>query len=711
MVTPNPNNKYLEQLETATAPGDGSWILVSDGGESDPNDKPKKYPFDKVGTNEGIEYVLVNDVADLTRDLVAQAKETTPKLFHLLNDMTYSGTNYKWGDTLLVGPKSSDVENGPNIPLYSFEYVSHHVETATDFQGYCNGHVGNDGFLFLRSDGAFDITLLRGEIFTTVAGETYWVYPRSYTPHRFINFTELAHSAGYRKTYGVIAINPKNIATHEDVNRTYAVKVTEFDVDYWNALGTDQWEFWFEDEAIQSSRGNWTPVKEFDFNAVVDTTEETQIGLSNTAKFVKTRLVLRNDGNYVGELVRFITVGDNSAASGGPEGYPEIPANEAEATLWNLRVPATTGKATFQKVQAQPASLNQAQQIGLLSINPDPELIDYPEGGLESALTRTISLRIPNPQLLTGDIWYEGEIDGVPIVDRTKWTERTLEIQYVISSTTAQTIGQNPQLRLNINFYDAASAGTFVTSRRYDIPLIKHPKQYGGGFGIMTAGQYAPVGGISLAGYSSSLTPAAGSPGSITGHVIETIGGLYTVLLNTTVSGTYVGLEATKTYFVKPSNGSGRTPLAVIINGGVFAVGDAIRNRWYEVIGFNSIAVKQTYNIQVVFTDGRSLIEHHIPRPLHQSVSATSANTSVNADNGLTCDMPISFNTTLTITGGEDGLYLTIRPTQDTTGSRTITYSGAALDISTAGKSRDFLLFQREGAAWVLLGIRKGGDL
>ena len=491
---------------------------------------------------DALEYIQIANVTQLASDRAAQASESSPKIFHLLTEMTYDSTDFKWGDTLLFGPNTTDYERGPNIPLYDFNYVTRHADTASEFNGYVNGHVGNDHYLFIRARGTFNATLLRNETYAVVAGETYWVYPRDYNPHRFISFTELANAAGYRKAIGRLAINPRNIVTYNDLDGKYEVSVLGEDADYLVYRNVDQWEFWIKSQAVESSTGTWTPASDFSFTATIDTSEETQIGLTALDKIVPIRIVYRSGGQYVAQSDGFLFIGDGG----------------------------TTTTTT------QPAKLTQEQEIGLLNFRVTPEFISYPPGGLDTALTRTIELRCANPELLTGDIWYQGSVDGQAVVTRAKWSASTSVIRFAISAQLAALVGQNPQLELDLSFYNVATgsgAGTLVETLRYSVPL------------------------------------------------------------------------------------------------------------------------------QI------------IPRPLHQTVSATSANTSVNADNGLTCDMPISFNTTLTITGGEDGLYLTIRPTQDTTGSRTITYGGSALDISTAGKSRDFLLFQREGSAWVLLGIRKGGDL
>lgn len=225
-----------------------------------------------------------------------------------------------------------------------------------------------------------------------------------------------------------------------------------------------------------------------------------------------------------------------------------------------------TGKLSWQRVTA---TLTQAQQIGLLAIHPRSSTINYTPGKLDTALAGTIRLIVANPELLTGDIWVQGSVDGQPVLAREKWTAATGALDFVITAQLSRLIGQNPALDVEVSFYDAANAGNLVETLRYSIGLQR------------------------------------------------------------------------------------------------------------------------------------------LPRPLRQAVDANSANTAVDADDGVTVDLAMGFNTTLTITGGEDGLYLTIRAVQDATGSRTLTFGGTNLELSTAAAALDRLLFQRRGAAWEFVGILK----
>ena len=480
-------DRFINELETTTSPGAGSWIVVSDESEPDENDKTKKYPFDSLGKGgggEGLEYIQIANVTQLATDRAAQATETSPKIFHLLTAMTYDGTDFKWGDTLWFPPMTTDYERGPNIPLYDFNYVTRHADTASEFNGYVNGHVGNDHYLFIRARGTFNATLLRNETYAVVAGETYWVYPRDYNPHRFISFTELADAAGYRKSHGVVELNPKNIATYKDVDGDRTVAVWGEDVDWLRRKQVNTVTIQYKDEPVHIV-SPWTPASDFTIEHNVNTTEETQIGLTSTDKFVPVYVIYQHrDGgggtSYVGQANGFMTIGDNSATSGGgPKGIPDKPANESQVTRWNLEVPATSGDGVWKKAESAPAAkLTQEQQIGLLNFRVEPEIIKYNPSGLEAALTTTIELGCANPELLTGDIWYQGSIDGQPVVARAKWSASTSAIRFVISSQLAGLIGQNPQLELDLSFYNVSTgsgAGTIVESLRFGVPLLELP--------------------------------------------------------------------------------------------------------------------------------------------------------------------------------------------------------------------------------------------
>ena len=222
-------------------------------------------------------------------------------------------------------------------------------------------------------------------------------------------------------------------------------------------------------------------------------------------------------------------------------------------------------------------TLNQFQQIGLMDFTPDHSEIVYANGQEVAALTRTITLHIGGSSELSGDIWFDGIINGITVVSRTKWANQS-SIDFVISSDNAQLIAPNVSnnLDLNLRFHDAETDGNVIRTVRRAIGLEELP-----------------------------VIPSA-------------------------------------------------------------------------------------------------------PRPLQQDATANSAATSIDVDEGVTVNLAMEANTVLTLTGGEDGLYVTVRATQDGTGNRTLSFAGSDRGLSTAANAVDILLFQRVDAIWVFYGILKG---
>lgn len=109
---------------------------------------------------------------------------------------------------------------------------------------------------------------------------------------------------------GKVEITPPNIAAATDLDGSYQVVLSDVDVAGLTASGVNVLEIWFGDESVQTV-SPWAPVSTDVITAVVDTTEETQIG--SVGDVVRVRAVFREDGTYVGEIGTSLTVGGESA--------------------------------------------------------------------------------------------------------------------------------------------------------------------------------------------------------------------------------------------------------------------------------------------------------------------------------------------------------------------------------------------------------------
>ena len=579
-----------------------------------------------------VEYIQVANVTQLRTDLAAQVRETTAKIFHLLQDMTHDSTDFKWGDTLLVPPGVSTYDRGPNIPLAKFTFRTHVVDTKEEFEGYVNAHVGSDDYIFLRARGSFTATLLRNEAYAVVAGETYWVYPRNYEPHRFISFTELANAAGYSAGIAITtAANTDAFAAAVRGHRTSAdsakrlyircsgtytafvgadtYPVTAGDVWVVDPMGSVPYQFlpipallniggYSNDrmsiepvnglpgiDAVSSLDGNYW-LQDPDVARGIDISEATRwtLNIVGSDGIINSRTQIHEVDPWVpNKTIRAVVNISDTEEANVQTALASTPGRvrfalrvlnvNAQVLVRYYEMPINAAFVSGSSPGPAPAAkLTQAQEIGLLSIHPASSTIDYTPGKLDDALEGTLRLIVANPELLTGDIWVQGSVDGQPVLARRKWTAATGTLDFVISDQLSRLIGQNPALDIQLSFYNDAAASAAI-------------------------------------------------------NLVETL----------------------------------------------------------------------RYSIDL----------QRLPRPLHQAVVVNSANTAVDADDGVTADLAMGFNTVLTISGGEDALYLTIRATQDATGNRTLTFGGTNLELSTAANARDRLLFQRRGNVWEFVGIIK----
>ena len=81
-----------------------------------------------------------------------------------------------------------------------------------------------------------------------------------------------------------------------------------------------------------------------------------------------------------------------------------------------------------------------------------------------------------------------------------------------------------------------------------------------------------------------------------------------------------------------------------------------------------------------------------------------------NVDNGLSADLTLTGNVTVTLTGGSDSDIAILRVVQDSTGSRTLAFAsavqlgGRTVIIASAASARTTLVIQRIGTVWYYMG-------
>ena len=152
-------------------------------------------------------------------------------------------------------------------------------------------------------------------------------------------------------------------------------------------------------------------------------------------------------------------------------GATTIPANATVEVYYAVASGAGGGSANTT------SSLTQAQQIGLLHFTSDVASLQY-SGELSDALEQTFRISVANPEVLTGDIWVEGNIQGLGALSRTKWASNIANLDLVLSSPNADTVAEaidtnnDMTLDLDLRFHSTSSGDNLVDVLKFTIPII-----------------------------------------------------------------------------------------------------------------------------------------------------------------------------------------------------------------------------------------------
>lgn len=150
--------------------------------------------------------------------------------------------------------------------------------------------------------------------------------------------------------------------------------------------------------------------------------------------------------------------------------------------------------------EAKPFALTQAQQIGLLQFSPRPGNVIAENGKAQAAIDVQYNIRIANAELLTGDIWVQGTIQGQPALARTKWSNAialNLNIPDANVASVVASVQLSNTVELVLQFYDAAMDGNLVEQLWWNIPFTELPAAGGVKPNVLLAytraGMSAPV--------------------------------------------------------------------------------------------------------------------------------------------------------------------------------------------------------------------------
>ena len=294
---------------------------------------------------------------------------------------------------------------------------------------------------------------------------------------------------------GSIAVTPNRIDTHTDVDGTYTLAAEDLDDAALKAAGVDQYEIWFKSEGVHTV-SSWTPVADFSVEFTVDTTEETNIGVTSSDKLIPVRLVFRSGGTFVSLLntwmeIRKETPPDRDITpetiSGAPAFVTFLADQERneDASIVHFTVAlqeaykgvthtykandyawfppmSVDGKVFANIPPPTDASLSLAQQIGLARHQVQPNVII---GRAQGNIARAYKIISDNAALITDAAWVQVVVQGQNVGTRDRFDgNHAFTIPNDVGTAIENNLGSDEFFEVNVQFWDAATDGTLITT-------------------------------------------------------------------------------------------------------------------------------------------------------------------------------------------------------------------------------------------------------
>ena len=582
-------------------------------------------------------------------------------------------------------------------------------------------------------------------------GDFVFFSPGSTTPFKLLNISRRPAS---------IRIEPPSIASPTDLDGDY---VLFLGLPGYKNAEVDELEIWFKDEAVHDISSFKPEDGPFVIPFNVSTSEETQVGLTNSDTQMRVLAVYRKNGQYVGQDTTVLAVKNQVPA---PSGGEEL-SFQSKIELSGYRITPTS------------VSSNDSDDI---------------EG--------TYRVIFENAGILT-DAFVQVGTEGQDVLARRAWRTATPTIQFTINATVATAIANNltgTEFTIDVDWYDAASGGNLIGELKLQISVAS-----GGSGGTDSTARAAAASAaakadantariataeseidtLQTAGYqtqsqvdarvkdgvldwaekgNADTIPVNKLPAShqdvrtvIFADVLPpptddnadeiyyvgkrifvnrqigrkvvfrdlVVGDVRAVWSQATAWGGVVNnLPNTATGTVIYTTFQNRNRFEISQGGGGYALlaTSGLGARWptdnsHRVVDEShaielASAVNQWFSwdteMKVVTSAGAASHREWVALDRRQVQSVTPPiDTNVvplNADIGETVYLSMTKNVSITIEGGDDGDVLILYAMQDSTGSRTLTFDGAALDISTAGGTVDALAFVNRSGAWSQFG-------
>lgn len=121
------------------------------------------------------------------------------------------------------------------------------------------------------------------------------------------------------------------------------------------------------------------------------------------------------------------------------------------------------------------AELTVTQQIADINLVASPAGVYFSNVDDFAKKIKAIDVQISNPELLTGNVWVEGWVQGQRGLGRTKWSSSTSVLRMTFADSIASAIAtgtiNDSDIQCNLRFFDAASGGNEIERRDIFIPI------------------------------------------------------------------------------------------------------------------------------------------------------------------------------------------------------------------------------------------------
>ena len=450
--------------------------------------------------------IVVTTLNQLTGALTAQAADDEPLyiLFRSREAITHEGTQYNYGDLVHVPPKSDAIERIGNfasaddvdagdswlvLPVSSAENLT------TSLRQHADRSVNNSaGIVHITADFATDVR-------SYVADQRYYIAPHHGIEASMVLIYEPSEVAAENKARldsipvyaAALTVNPPNVRQHSAFQRKFQSTLSGLVPELATNAGSTGTRFTnsfriltrlSDGTVVQLHTQGW---------AFTEDERQTIPWEVSAAEFNQVGATVSTQGVEVWGEFRAVYGGGVDELRGRTN---PVFIDFGEEPEW----PATRGD-----LEAFQPKLTQKQQIAMLSLAPVPAVFAFRSAETLRDALRAIRTSVINPEILTGDAWVSGTVQGQPALARTKWeraTAGTLNLNLDQATATSVAIGVvgDDHIAVRFTFHDAAVDGGVIENIGVNIPIVDLREP--------ALELQAPINGADRAGVTNIVLPA-----------------------------------------------------------------------------------------------------------------------------------------------------------------------------------------------------------